>query len=261
MQGGDIRSCDGPSMPATTCMDIVEIMEALESVRSLRGFYELIRHDVRRLIPHEMTCFCVGEWTTEKVFRTHALVGVDWPENYFNEILAHEDINYLMKTPARASGDFAVNYFDVEAEETLSPADESSADTARKAIRNIFVQSMISPHNSKSIYHCFANNSVSVDVQYRRIVKLLLPHFNKAILRLTEQDRSGAQCGITEREMCVLRYLTLGYKNRNIAEELNISIHTVKNHITNILSKLHVVNRTQAVTRAMELRLSNELFV
>lgn len=57
---------------------------------------------------------------------------------------------------------------------------------------------------------------------------------------------------LTEREMDVLRQVAAGKNNREIAEVLSISEKTVKTHITNILSKLHLADRTQAAVYAWQ---------
>ena len=51
---------------------------------------------------------------------------------------------------------------------------------------------------------------------------------------------------LTEREKEILRLIALGGSNKEIAQKLNISEKTVKNHISNIFQTLHVNNRTQA---------------
>ncbi len=51
---------------------------------------------------------------------------------------------------------------------------------------------------------------------------------------------------LTEQESKVLRLLCQGYTNPEIAKELVISVHTVKAHVTHILRKLNVSNRTIA---------------
>jgi DNA-binding NarL/FixJ family response regulator len=51
---------------------------------------------------------------------------------------------------------------------------------------------------------------------------------------------------LTERELAILRMLGSGRSNQEIGDRLAISIGTVKNHISNILSKLDVRDRTQA---------------
>lgn len=60
---------------------------------------------------------------------------------------------------------------------------------------------------------------------------------------------------LTEREVEVLRLMTGGYSNREIAEALTLAEGTVKNHISTILSKLGVRDRTRAVLKALELDL------
>jgi DNA-binding NarL/FixJ family response regulator len=57
---------------------------------------------------------------------------------------------------------------------------------------------------------------------------------------------------LTERELEVLRLIAKGATNREIAEELVISEGTVKNHISNILSRLHLRDRTQAAIYARD---------
>lgn len=60
---------------------------------------------------------------------------------------------------------------------------------------------------------------------------------------------------LSERELEVLRCIASGASNREIAGQLVLAEGTVKNHITNVLSKLGVSDRTQAVLRAKELGL------
>lgn len=57
---------------------------------------------------------------------------------------------------------------------------------------------------------------------------------------------------LTPREAEIMRLMTGGYSNREIAEALSLSEGTVKNHVSNILSKLHVRDRTRAVLKAIE---------
>jgi len=55
---------------------------------------------------------------------------------------------------------------------------------------------------------------------------------------------------LTDREMEVLKLIAKGLSNSVIAEELVISVNTVKGHVSNILSKLHLADRTQAAVYA-----------
>jgi LuxR family transcriptional regulator, maltose regulon positive regulatory protein len=53
----------------------------------------------------------------------------------------------------------------------------------------------------------------------------------------------------------VLRLLAAGRPNREIAQELVVTLETVKKHASHIFDKLGAANRTEAVARARELRL------
>ncbi len=57
---------------------------------------------------------------------------------------------------------------------------------------------------------------------------------------------------LTEREMEVLQLIAKGLSNADIAERLVISEYTVKGHVSNILSKLHLADRTQAAVLAWQ---------
>lgn len=56
---------------------------------------------------------------------------------------------------------------------------------------------------------------------------------------------------LTEREHEVLTLIGQGHSNKEIARQLSLSNKTVKNHIANIFSKLHINDRTQAVLYAV----------
>lgn len=56
---------------------------------------------------------------------------------------------------------------------------------------------------------------------------------------------------LTKRELDVLKLLSHGMYNKEVAEELNISERTVKNHVSNIFKKIEVTDRTQAAVFAI----------
>ena len=60
---------------------------------------------------------------------------------------------------------------------------------------------------------------------------------------------------LTARELEILRLLAAGRPNQAIAEELFVTLDTVKKHVTHVLSKIGAANRTEAVARARELGL------
>ena len=64
------------------------------------------------------------------------------------------------------------------------------------------------------------------------------------------QDRDNPLTTLSDRELEVLRLVADGLTNAKIAEQLVISDKTVKSHVSNILSKLHLADRTQAAAFA-----------
>jgi NarL family two-component system response regulator LiaR len=67
--------------------------------------------------------------------------------------------------------------------------------------------------------------------------------------QIEAMDRSAE---LTERELEVLRLIANGLNNREIARQLAISEKTVKTHVSNILSKLNLADRTQAAIYALK---------
>jgi LuxR family maltose regulon positive regulatory protein len=89
----------------------------------------------------------------------------------------------------------------------------------------------------------------------------LLAAFPQDILRAVPIDRERTVNKqilvepLSEREIEVIRLMAEGYKYKEIAERLVVSINTVRHHTRNIYGKLDVNNRTQAIGRAKELNL------
>ena len=89
---------------------------------------------------------------------------------------------------------------------------------------------------------------------------LLQPALTDRLLRAVSVNRPNVygieQPGsLTGREQDVLRLAAAGFSNQEIATALHLAVGTVKNHMSNVLIKLGVRDRTQAVLRAFELGL------
>ena len=62
---------------------------------------------------------------------------------------------------------------------------------------------------------------------------------------------------LSEREIEVLKHISQGFTNQEVAQELFLAVGTVKKHLNNIFGKLAVSSRTQAVAKGRELKLIN----
>jgi transcriptional regulator EpsA len=113
-------------------------------------------------------------------------------------------------------------------------------------------------------FFLFACRSGSTSSKNPYLVQLAVPYLHTAWMR-TQLNRSpdtpGARSSeshiLTAREQEILKWVYHGKSNYEIGVILEISPLTVKNHVQKILRKLNVQNRTQAVGKAMELRVLN----
>ena len=82
----------------------------------------------------------------------------------------------------------------------------------------------------------------------------LLNEFNSLAKKAEERQQYPAPA-LTSRELEVLKLVARGMSNREIADQLYISENTVKNHVRNILEKLHLHSRMEAVVYAVREKL------
>ncbi len=88
----------------------------------------------------------------------------------------------------------------------------------------------------------------------RTIAQRLIHYFSST----KPSGPSGIFPQLTDREREILALIAQGYKNPEIAEHLTLSPKTVRNHVSNIFSKLQVADRAQAILRAREAGLGDD---
>jgi DNA-binding NarL/FixJ family response regulator len=76
-----------------------------------------------------------------------------------------------------------------------------------------------------------------------QIARMLVQSFQK------NEPTAEKGTGLSPREDEILTFLTRGYRSKEVAEELGISVQTVNTHLRNIYEKLHVRSRSEAVAR------------
>jgi DNA-binding NarL/FixJ family response regulator len=69
-----------------------------------------------------------------------------------------------------------------------------------------------------------------------------------------DEDEAARVVGLTQRETQAMRALARGLSNKEIADELSLTVPAVKSHLTNLYRKLGVSNRTEAARWALGTR-------
>jgi DNA-binding NarL/FixJ family response regulator len=80
----------------------------------------------------------------------------------------------------------------------------------------------------------------------------------KVVQSFQKKSSSTQNSVLTEREHEVLKYLTGGYINKEIASAMEISLETVRSHLKSIYEKFHVHSRTEAVVKYLNKDLNSE---
>ena len=91
------------------------------------------------------------------------------------------------------------------------------------------------------------------------LLELLIPYLHTALIRVSASDRDNGEPAapglLSDREIGIMQLIQTGKNNVEIAEALQISPLTVKNHVQRILRKLGANNRAQALGKAIALKI------
>ena len=229
---------------------IIEIIEALDGLSTRDEFIEIFRSEIRKLIPHEMAVFGVGEW---KTFRVDGVINVDFPEKFLEGVMKKTSAGLHIHSPVVKAAAQARHFIEVKNTRKFDPKSIKWTEAvAQNNIVNLLGKGRKHPGGTRYTFHSYGNSPTEWSDHGLRIVNILTPHIDSALLKILGMEILDKTIEISLREKEILQYLSLGYKNEQIAGQLFISLHTVKNHIKHILAKLGVQNRTQAVAKAID---------
>ena len=125
--------------------------------------------------------------------------------------------------------------------------DEKEVLNSLKAGANAYCSKEINPQRLIQVVHSVADGAAWFDPSIAHIV--LKASANSPVFN-TEDNRKDYD--LTSREAQILKLMTEGYSNMEIAQILVISINTTKAHVANILQKLEVDDRLQAALKALK---------
>ena len=122
---------------------------------------------------------------------------------------------------------------------------------AIKAQASAYLSKMVTPEELESAIRKCANGEHPINetlINRPKVAEQILQQFHELS---REKEAATFVSPLTVRETEILNYIAQGYLNKQIADVLNVSEQTIKNHVTSILRKLNVNARTQAVVVAI----------
>lgn len=188
--------------------------------------------------------------------------GVDYVENIYEAESAEKAIEIFKEHPIdviimdlglpnmngiEATKEIRSANKDVKVIILTSHNDEKEVMNSLKAGANAYCSKEINPQRLVSVVQSVADGAAWFDPSIAHIVlKASTTSHN------FDTDTSGKDYDLTSREKQILKLMTEGYSNMEIAQLLVISINTTKAHVASILQKLEVDDRLQAALKALK---------
>lgn len=233
----------------------VEIVESSLAVRSMPQFFLWTQGPVQRLLPHEILVFGSANSGTSSIgFRKLASTRY-FTEQHFNDV-CRPGAGLVPRIMARWTHSGAPILLSRELRTAECEGDWLKL-AAHHELCNVAAHGMRSVEGRINSFFCFARVEGEFGLGLHRVLWLLVAHLHETLARVMfhEQELSARPVSpkspVTDREAEVLRWVRDGKTNRAIADILDVSPYTVKNHIQKILKKMGVANRSHAVSRAI----------
>ncbi len=188
--------------------------------------------------------------------------GVDYVENIYEAESAEKAIEVFKENPIdiiimdlglpnmngiEATKEIRSANKDVKVIILTSHNDEKEVMNSLKAGANAYCSKEINPQRLVSVVQSVADGAAWFDPSIAHIVlKASTTSHN------FDTEASGKDYDLTSREKQILKLMTEGYSNMEIAQLLVISINTTKAHVASILQKLEVDDRLQAALKALK---------
>lgn len=235
------------------------VMEELANVKNSADFLRCTEGTLQQLIPHEVTFASIGT-NTEHGPRALNFLGHQYPWEFLTEIQGvNGEIQCSLFDRWLATGE--PQTFDIEHD--AHRMNKKWLAAFRKYDFRKFINHGVRARSRDGVtsYFVFARICGSLKPEYVEVMKLIAPPVHVALLRafsVSEQPNVravGPENPLTERQGEILRWIHQGKTNWEIAQILGFTEKAVKYHLAQIFQKLQVTNRTQAVVKAVALKI------
>ena len=236
---------------------LADVLESSPSVCRRHQFYLWTQGVVQSLVPHEI--LVCGMANDDGMHMHRLAITRDFREEHFAEICRPRD--GLLPRVMSEWHKTGKPYFVGTGHET-SGGDPYLLELAqRNELRNLAAHGVRAADGSLAGYYCFSRVSCPFTPRLAYLIEIIVPCFYRTFANVLAHESwpqaAATRIGhdVTPREAEILRWVKEGKTNGDIASILKLSPWTVKNHVQNILKKLGVQNRAQAVSKSIAARI------
>ena len=257
----------GRAAGSTARLDAVELeslmlnVDASLHVCARHQFFAWTQGALQRLIPHELL-ICATRSGDSGSFHVDSFSTAAIEAARFNELVRHD--MSLVPHLIHAWEENHRNSIAFESGAGLPAGGAVARELARIGAPDLVAHGTYGPSGQLESFFVFACRSGTLIGRQRYLAELMVPFLHAAWVRMQVSrpaDGAGTKPAtervLTVREKEILEWIYHGKSNIEIGMILQISPLTVKNHVQKILRKLSVLNRTQAIGKALAMRILN----
>jgi transcriptional regulator EpsA len=235
-----------------------DAVETSFSISSRQQFFVWSQSPLQAMIPHEILICGIEDGSRQGVSMHRFSTSRYFRQEHF-DVIADPTRGLVPKLLATAEAHRSALVFCPDSGANGTDLDLNDLVT-RNEMKNLAALLVMGTRGRFEAFYAFSRVTVAQDDRLRYIMELLVPHLHNAFIRVLATEREAAGSGgqrsgrlVTPRQQEILRLIQSGKTNSEIAEVLDCSQWTIKNHVQAILRKLDSNTRTHAISRAMSL--------
>lgn len=254
--------------PGVELEKLLLVIQSGLRVRQRHQFFNWTQGPLQTLMPHDLLICAIAEGAGEG-YITESISCYPQPQARKDALTRRDSLTLRLARVWERGGCEALTY---DSDAASGPVAALSADLAPHDLGSMVIHGIASVHGGAGSFFGFCSMRGPVNGQHAFIAELLVPYLHSAWIRVLQRERLAAppvlarraengvasvdaESLLTQRELEILHWMGEGKSNMEIGLILGISGLTVKNHVQNILRKLNVHNRTQAVSKCLSMNI------
>lgn len=237
-----------------------DVIEATMLIGNQEQFCLWTRTELQRIFPHGIM-MCGMSRTGKERGCIQQIMGCNIPQEYL-QTLQHPDGQVDSPVFAKWTQEQQPILIEPDCGSVSSAFQSAWLNNFRRfGLINLAAHGQCDVNNQTASYFKFSRIPGPLSSRHAHLLRLLVPYLHVVLTRIVAKQPVKAhkpvpqQSQLTARETEILKWLCSGKSNWEIAQVLSISEATVKHHVHHILARLNVNSRTQAVAKAMNLKL------